>query len=427
MCRSKSNWMRTMIGAGVGFVMMAAMINSKAVAAGPEKVTEIRIGAMESLTGVAAGPSGAIREAVDLAVDEINAAGGVKSLGGAKLKLFWADSGDSPDRAAAVTERLITEEKISVMMGGHIGSMVVTSSAVAEKYKIPYLVMSTGDEKVTGRGFKYVFQPMPSVPRSYTEPVFTFMEDVKKNRPKSEHVETMAAIINNIDIGRRTLNDFFLPYCEKYGYKCVLSELFPTNITDFNPLVIKVKSVNPDVIFFWGWGSDGMLFLRSVAAAKLAPKMIFMPASGNDPKFHETMKQYCHTVMVPAPFSVGTDPQALALGERFKKRYGKVMPNYGAGQYPTVFILHDAVERAASVDPEKIREAFSKTDLQGWPQSLLSWRRVKFDETGMNVYFGAAIFQLLWEQGRVNSSKIVWPNDLATAQPSYPGDWAWMK
>lgn len=427
MRRSKSDWMSIMIGAWVvSALIFGSMINSESAAAGPEKVTEIKIGVIESLTGSAAGPAGSIRESVDMACSEINAAGGIKSLGGAKLKLIWADYGESPDRAAAVTERLITEEKISAMMGGHVGPWVLSSTAVAEKYKTPYVVLSCGDGILNSRGFKYVFQPMPSVPRSYSEPCFTLMEDVKKSHPESQHVKTVATLSLNMDTARQT-QDLILSYSEKYGYKCVLKELFPSNVTDFNPTVLKLKSANPDMIHFYGVGADGMLFLRSLVAAKLAPKMIFMPASGNDPRFHETMKQYCNNVMVPTPFCMGIDPQSLAVQDRFKKRYGKIMNLYSGGSYPTLFILQDALERAGSIDPAKVRDALAKTDLQGWPQSFLSWKKVKFDETGWNINFGAGIMQLFWEQGKINYSKVVWPQDLATFQYSWPGNWGWLK
>ncbi len=126
-------------------------------AAAAQTAEEIRIGIVSPLTGPTAKFGQAQKNAMTMAAEDVNSAGGIKSLGGAKIKLFFGDTRGEADTGVTETERLITREKVHALIGAFQSGVGFPSSAVAEKHQVPWLTFGTFD-KITERGFKYVFR-----------------------------------------------------------------------------------------------------------------------------------------------------------------------------------------------------------------------------------------------------------------------------
>ena len=124
-----------------------------------EKVAELKIGAVLSLSGGAANQGVQTKTGAIIAADEINAKGGIPALGGAKIKLIFGDSQSKPDVGASETERIIQRENVPVMFGAYQSAVTMVATEVAERYKVPWLVTGSVADKITERGFKYVFRP----------------------------------------------------------------------------------------------------------------------------------------------------------------------------------------------------------------------------------------------------------------------------
>lgn len=124
------------------------------------KADEVLIGVLYPTSGSLARLGGAALKAVELAAEDINAAGGIKSLGGAKIKLEIVDPGDKPETAKSATERLIQNKKVSALTGDYSSSLSLVTSEVAERAKIPFVTASVSDN-LTSRGMKYLFQISP--------------------------------------------------------------------------------------------------------------------------------------------------------------------------------------------------------------------------------------------------------------------------
>ncbi len=144
--------LRVTLVAMVMAVMAVSTLASAADAAG-----EVRVGLLAPMSGPAAKFGQIERSTLTLAMEEINNAGGIKSLGGAKLRLIIGDSRGEADIGVTETERLITREKVHVIIGAFQSAVAFPASAVAERYQIPWLNDATVD-KITERGFKYVFR-----------------------------------------------------------------------------------------------------------------------------------------------------------------------------------------------------------------------------------------------------------------------------
>lgn len=120
---------------------------------------EVKIGVVLPMTGFLAPIGLDCKTGLDFALDSINTAGGIKSLDGAKLKIIYTDSTGVQEVGASETERLIIREKVHVLTGAYQSGVTFPSSMIAEKYKIPYIVLVSGRDDITvGRGFKYVFR-----------------------------------------------------------------------------------------------------------------------------------------------------------------------------------------------------------------------------------------------------------------------------
>ena len=139
--------------AGVGLLVWGA------TALAGEKVAEVKIGSVLSLSGGAANQGVQTKAGAIIAADEINAKGGIPALGGAVIKLIFGDSQSKPDVGASETERIIQRENVPLMFGAYQSAVTTVTTEVAERYKTPWLVSGSVADIITQRGFKYTFRP----------------------------------------------------------------------------------------------------------------------------------------------------------------------------------------------------------------------------------------------------------------------------
>ncbi|WP_020203495.1 ABC transporter substrate-binding protein, partial [Cupriavidus sp. WS] len=141
-------------------VLLAAGLGAAlACGAAAAQVKEIPIGFVLPLSGGAATIGNQTKQGAEIAAEQINQAGGIRSLGGAKLKLIFADSQSKPDVGVAETERLIQRENVPLIVGAYNSAVTFPATEVAERYKVPWVVTGAVKDEITERGFKYVFRP----------------------------------------------------------------------------------------------------------------------------------------------------------------------------------------------------------------------------------------------------------------------------
>jgi branched-chain amino acid transport system substrate-binding protein len=141
--------------------------------------TAIKVGNILPLSGPSASVGLQNKQAQDMAVEEINAAGGIKSLGGAKIQLLYADSESKPEKGVAEAERFINTEKVAVLTGCWNSAVSYPVSAVAERAGLPFIVPVSVADKITEQGFKYVFR-IAAKDSWWTRDQFVFMKDMEK-------------------------------------------------------------------------------------------------------------------------------------------------------------------------------------------------------------------------------------------------------
>jgi branched-chain amino acid transport system substrate-binding protein len=373
-------------------------------------VDEVNVGEVLPLSGAAATQGDQVRAGAEIAAEEINAEGGIKSLGGAKIKLIFGDSKSTPDGGAAETERLITRGKVSLLLGAFQSGVTFPSTEVAERYKTPWIVNVAVKDEITERGFNYVFRDFNKASydlREIVEAVQLLAEETGK-RP-----ETWALLYEGTDWGRSSAH-FAKKFFPEAGYKLLLEESYPPGIVDFTAQILKIKAVKPDMLIIACYTPDHIMFSKQYLEQKLhMPYGLWSIGAGSeDPAFYKAVPQEAVEYMfVQDDWDVNAPGRSWypELDEKVKARLGYGLNSYVAAGYGTMYLVKDVLERAASTERDKIRDAIAATDIAEENCSLIEReagekihcpalvrgiQRIKFDEQGQNTFSHGMITQI---------------------------------
>ncbi|NIS62813.1 MAG: ABC transporter substrate-binding protein, partial [Proteobacteria bacterium] len=330
-----------------GFVLMMWGTSAPAFAA------DVVIGNILPLSGPVA-PIGKVgREIREMAVEEINDAGGIKSMGGAKLKMIYADSRGDPKVAMTEAERLITKDKVVCITGAYQSAVTYPSTEVAERYKVPYLVPVSVRDAITERGFKYTFR-VAAKASWYARDQISFIKALGERTglmPKK-----LAFVYENTDWGTSTAEGW-RPLAKEAGFEVVLDEPYPANAPDLTPVVLKIKRAKPDFILFVSYIADATLLMNTIAEHEVdVMGMISSGGGHSDPKFiPNTGKNSLYHFDACEWEADLNRPGLKETNAKFKERYGYNISPEAANVYASMYVLKDALERAGSADPEKLR------------------------------------------------------------------------
>lgn len=366
----------------------------------------VKVGNIEPLSGPSASVGQQGKCARDLAVEEINAAGGIKSLGGAKIEMIYADSESKPEKGVAEAERLINTEKVNVLTGCWNSSVTYPVTAVAERYGIPFVVPVSVADKITEQGFKTVFR-IAAKDSWWTRDQFAFLKDMEKEF--NTKLETVAFVYENGDWGKGFAGQW-KTLAEKAGYKVVLDEPYPSTATDLSPVVQKIKRANPDVLLLVSNAADAILLTNTMAEYKVKPKVVLASGGGHaDPSFLQAVGKNGQYIFDIVEWETDVNkPGVPAFNEKFKARCGYNPAGESVDAYIAMYVLADALERAASTDPKAIRDALAKTSLKTGPAMIASYDAIEFDETGQNKHAALVIVQI-GDMGKGLERLTVWP------------------
>ena len=384
------------------FILLATFSGCMKTETKKPETIEVKIGTIWPLSGPLASSGEKHLNGVKLRVMEVNDAGGIKSLGGAKVKLVVADNQGDPKVSASETERLIVKEKIVGLVGCYTSSTTLPATEVTERYKIP-TVACAGSPKITGRGYKYVFRAHSEVIKTADISV-KFLKDVVK-------AKTVAIIMENSAYGQASAK-----FCEKAaedaGMEVVLKELFPSGTKDLTPILLKVKEANPDAILAVGYVSDAILMVKQMRELDVNVKALIAPggAGFNDADFLKAAKDDAEYILIGIFWSPDAKwPGNAEFVAHYKEVFGEAPDPLAAEAYEATTVLLDAIERAGSTDPEKIREALTKTNMT-WISGP-----IQFDERGENIYKNVVVVQV-----QNGTFVTVYPEEVAVAKPIVP-------
>jgi branched-chain amino acid transport system substrate-binding protein len=331
----------------------------------------------------------------EMAIAEINAQGGIKALGGAKIVLREADAGDSVEKAVSAAQRALGREKISAGIGAWLSSFTLGVTEVAERLEVPWFTLSYADS-ITERGFKYTFQTSP-VSSLQAEQALELVTDLakKNNRPVKK-----AAIVGD---NTAATVFFFKPLREKLlaakGIELVVDEVWTPPLADATAIVQKLRATQPDIVFYGATNfPDSIQVLQKVKEFSVKSPIQGVGAWLVTPEYVKTvgkeMLDNIQTVVAAHPVKGQEE-----LVKKFVQRTGEpFMTQDPLCTYSHVWLIKEAIEQAKSADPKAIRDALAKIDLTSGPATAaFQPARVKFDERGRRV--GAAPLIVQWQGG----------------------------
>lgn len=381
------------------------------------QANEIKIGFLLPLTGSFAEAGQLNKQAVEMAVEEINRAGGVKSLKGAKIVPLFANA-TSVDEANTETTRLITREKVAGIIGAYSSGSTISSTVIAERNNVPYLVPNALADEITARGLKYVFKTVPHFSQFATnaaEMVLQLSEIAKRE------LKTCCLVRENNFFGN-VVGREFAKYMPGFRIQILKDNIFPTNPTSFEDVILSLKRDNPDVVFAAGEPSSITLLFKQLSELRYWPKLGWVGLGGgysNPITWGNLGKLAEGLIVVNDWFPDIKLPGAKEANERFRKRTGKDMLGNSNTTYAGVHIFKAALEKAGATEGPKLREALAGLDLVEGPQTFM-YERVKFDQTG---FMNRAT--LVGAQVKGGQAKVVWPTAMRVADAVWPvPDWS---
>lgn len=372
----------------------------------------IKIGAAVSLTGKIAYEGNMVKQGYEVWEKWVNEHGGITAGGktyGVEI-IYYDDEGD-PVRSARLTERLITEDKVHFLGGPFSSAVTFATSAIGEKYGIITIAPEANATNIYERGYKYIFSILPPAPMLMV-PIAYMMDEMLEPKPK-----TVAIIVAN-DLFPISCAEGFQNKCVELGFDVVLYEKYPAGATDISALLTKVKGLNPDVLGVAGYTADSLMAIRQCKELDLNPKLYAFSVGVNIPAFLDEMGadgnyavegQWWLPGMKLEDSIFGTTANYVQackdlFGEDFKNQYWTASAS-AAGS-----ILQLAIEKADSIETEKVRAALSSLKVQ-----LTTWPAIEFNEKGQNIRWEHPVNQV--QDGKF---VIVYPEESKENTPMYP-------
>jgi branched-chain amino acid transport system substrate-binding protein len=368
------------------------------------------------MTGPAA-RFGAIQQStLTLAVEDVNNAGGIQSLGGARIRLVFGDTRGEADMGVTETERLITRERVHALIGAFQSGVGLPSSAVAERYQIPWLNFGTVD-RITERGFRYVFRPHANDTLKAKALIGAIM-GVASSRGG---IRTGVILSENTEWGK-SVGDKQKAFLEQAGVEIRLVEHYPYAAPDLTSMIVKVRGLRPDLVLANSYLGDALLITRLMGEYRLRPTVYAAGGGGHiQPDFARGAGPLANGIICGTAWdaALGTQiPWIKDINDRHVARTGNPITEDAACYYQCFHVLMDALSRVTELDPRRLRDAIAATDITdpNHRAMFVPCTRLTFDQTGQNPNATALAVQI--QQGRL---RLIYPQ--AVAEPGVAPIW----
>ena len=390
------------LAAGTAALAMPTVLRAQAA--------DIVIGAPNAMTGGLGELGTRTVWGLQLAVDQINKEGGIKSLGGAKLKLIVADTtSENPPQAASITRRMIDQDGAILIAGATASAMTLAAQVEAEKSQIPLITSSYADGIVT-RGYKYTFKLTPQGSSIWNWSMSSAVElwkAAKGGSPKSAGI-----FMSNDGVGL-VVQKALPEHAKTLSLEVPFSTAYQMGLSDPSAILAPVLQAKPDMLFLGAFTNDLILIVKALRGVGAN-----MPIFSAGPAAADSIGAGLGAAgdRLFAPMVWNWDLKGPGNAE-FMAAYKAAMPDkpyppaaemLGQG-YSTGLIIRQALETAATRDPVKIRDVIASTEFTSLP---LPAGKVKFGDTGLNVLNQSLLAE--WIGGKLNT---VWPEPLQAVKP----------
>lgn len=389
------------IGAGAA---VAAGFPDFARARGPG----ILIGETHPLTGTLAREGRLARQGIALAVAEINAAGGVRSMRGAPLTVMVLDNESKPPVAIATMEAF-QDAGCAAVLGPYASALALVTTQEAEKFRIPHVLDAAVADGITGRGFRYTFRLGPTLSSGARDTLADFGALVKSMRLGLARV----AIIYEDSPRGRTTAETLRKVVPAAGLEIVEGIAYDAGATSVTNEVLKVKAARAEVIMPVGDYAAHSRILRTLARQRVDAGAVLSVFGGAGSRYRlvDDLGALAEYVLDGNRWYDPRRHRAARVIAAFAKAYGEPFAYEWLLAYQSVHVLRDALERAGTADRDRLRDALATTDLR----TPLVPYPITFDDTGQNPHARTVLTQI--QRGTI---AVVAPADIAQANARLP-------
>ena len=357
----------------------------------------LKLGASISLSGTYAKPGKYTQEGYLLCEKELNDRGG---LLGRKIRFVIYDDKSDPGTAVRLYERLLTEDKVDLVMGPYSSPITNAASTVSEKYKKVMMASLAATTSIWERGFKYLFMTI-----SPAEVYLEGLVDLATERG----LKTIA-VINEDTLFAKAAARGTVELAKKRGMKVVFSEAYPKGHTDFSALLVKIKSVNPDVIAAGSYFDDAVATTRQMRELDVNPRMYGVTVGGDLPEFYQLLGKSAEYVYGSSQWESNLPyPGIREFVAAYEKMWNREPVYHSAAAYGACQIYAEAIRRANSLDSDKMREQLLRL------KTTTAFGEYQVDERGFQIAHKMVLHQ--WQDGR---KVMVWPSSVAEGKPLFP-------
>ncbi len=370
----------------------------------------IKIASLHPLSGSSAADGQQMDNGAKLAVEAVNAAGGIASMGGAKLELLSADSKGAPEVGQSEAQRLIQEGAVAIV-GTYQSAVSQNVAAVAERNKVPFVIDVSSADTILAQGYKYTFRLQPSG-TVLAEQGAQYLFDVSTAAGKPAK---KVAILHEQGPFGTAVKDVFTKKAQGLGMEVgPVASYDPAKVSDFTTQVTAVKASGADVLMVAGYYRDGVLVANAVNTVKPTLNAVWGVANGafDLPQFAKEAGAAGEGFFDANYHLDGKNPQTQALIKTYKDKYNDDIRTGAVLSYDAVRVIADSLNRSKSADPATLRGAIAQTKLDSL---VASKGPITFSETGENQ--GAAPILMQVQGGKVVQT---FPKDFAEAAFRYP-------
>ncbi|WP_420593713.1 ABC transporter substrate-binding protein [Deinococcus sp.] len=338
--------------------LAAALLLCSAASAQTANSQTINIGAITSLTGRFATFGKMQKAGFQVAIDEINAAGG---LDGQKVKLLLEDDASDTNKALAAAEKLLNQ-KVPLIIGSYSSGITKPLSQYMARQNVPLLVATAVDETITKPGNAYTFR-VNNQSSVYAQSLLTFVKNQNAQTPGS--IKSVAVLTSNDAFGKSVYTDLTTLFA-KAGLQVVAKDTYDQGLTDFRPILNRYKALAPDAVMIASYEQDAVAVAKQIKEVGLKPKFLAGIATGFAlPNFLTGAGSAADNMLVAMVWNADvTYPGAKNLETRLKKALGGEAPSQHAAQsYAAMLAAAEAIKVGGN-DPEKVREALTKVNLK---------------------------------------------------------------
>lgn len=367
----------------------------------------VKIGIIQPVTGALAQDGEYGKLGAEIAINEINKAGGIKSLGGAMIEMVFGDARSTPEGGTAEVERMHSEG-VSAIVGGFASPIALAATQAASRYDIPYVVDVGVSDQIVKRGLKNTFRFGPGF-GSVTAAALDNL--VKLNDAAGKPAKTVVIVHEDglFGSGMAKLLGAELP---KRGFEILETIAHPTPSRDMSNIALKIRSLNPDLVIPSSYYSEFVLLARTMQQQRIRPKGIYAVLNGAASNFR-FVKEFPDAANLVMDCNHWADPRKPKTAQvRAEAEKGGRFWLYNTPlNYSCVRLAADAIEKAASRDRVKIIEALTAST---FADHIMPYGPTKFVD-GQNM--GAQAVNTQVQNGDI---KVIFPNEFADAKPVYP-------